>query len=79
MAKPIEGVAIERSDDLAADALRYDEDASGNHVAVAVSPDLNLKDDAALEVFEGGEGLNAEGGVRAFVHGLGGSLTAFFA
>ena len=60
-----QGVAVERADDLAADALRDDEDTARDDIAVAITPDLELQDDATLEVFEGGKGLNADVGLRA--------------
>ena len=44
---------------LAADALRHDEDAPGDQVAVAVSPDRKLQIDAALELVERGERLES--------------------
>src|SRR5258708_3970440 len=50
-----QGVAIECSDYLAADALRHYKDTPGDDVAIAVAPDFDLENDAALEVFEGGE------------------------
>ena len=74
-----EGIAVERSQHLAADTLRNDEDAAGDDIAVAVAPDFELEDDATLEVLEGSEGLDVDGWLRAGVHDLVGSVVAFFA
>ncbi len=55
-----DGVAVEGSDNLAADALGDHEDAARNDVAVAVAPDLKLQDDATLKVVQGGQGLDVD-------------------
>jgi hypothetical protein len=49
-----EGLAVECADDLSADALRYDEYTSRDDIAVTITPNLQLQDDATLEVFEAG-------------------------
>jgi hypothetical protein len=64
------GVSVKRADYLAADALGHDKDTPGNDVAVAVSPDFELKDDATLELFECLEGFDSDGCMGACVHGL---------
>src|ERR1700679_3216793 len=74
-----ESLSVERADNLAADALRYDKDTSGDDVAVAITPNFRLQNDATLEVFEAGERLDMDFGLRAFTHDVGGSLAAFFA
>src|SRR5271168_1991707 len=74
-----QGVAVECPDHLAANALRHHEDTPWDDVAVAVAPDLKLQNDATLKVFEAGKGLDANVGLRAGFHGLGGSLAAFLA
>ena len=74
-----ESVSIEGADDLATDALRHDEDTPRDDVAIAVTPNFKLQDDATLEVFEAGQRLDVDLSVRACVHDLVGSLAAFFA
>ena len=71
--------AVDGSQHLASDALGDDEDAAGDDVAVAVAPDFELEDDAALKVFEAGEGLDVDDWLLAGVHDLLGSAAAFFA
>ena len=56
-------VAVEGPDHLAADALGHNKDAPGNEIAVAVAPDLELQDNAALEVLQGGEMADLDAGV----------------
>ena len=55
------------------------EDTPGDDVAVAVTPDFELKDDTAFKVFEAGKGLNLNVVLRACVHDPVGSLAAFLA
>ena len=44
--------AIEGSDDLSADALGDEKDSTGNDVSIAVTPDLELENDASLKLFQ---------------------------
>jgi hypothetical protein len=74
-----EGVAVEGSENLAADTLSDDEDTPWDYVAVAVTPDFELENDTALKVFEAGKGLNVDCRLGARVHDLVGSVAAFFA
>ena len=54
-------------------------DTPGDDVAVAVAPDLELKDDTTFKVFEAGKGLNLDVVLRACAHDPVGSLAASLA
>jgi hypothetical protein len=74
-----DGAVVEGSENLAAYALRNDKHTPRDYIAIAVTPDFVLENDAALKVFEPGKGLNVDCRLGVRVHDLGGSVAAFFA
>jgi hypothetical protein len=72
-------VLMKGTDNLAPNALSNYEDTPRDDVAVAITPDFELKDDAPFKVFEAGKGLNLNVVLRACVHDDVGSLAAFLA
>lgn len=50
--KTHDGVPIKRTEDLTADTLSYQKNSAGNQIAIAVSPDLELQNNAAFKLLE---------------------------